>query len=291
VDHFVITTSIKVEQKDAFLRIEAYDRSSYGTHYLLNLSVTVLQQKSRQFCDNPQDMIDILRPALKSEQGCKSSASISGRVLTLRISLAVLGRNIEFDLQLSQEEAPSLEDRVGRLELQRGGNNSGDVFSQSHANIDIFHQGLGIVKARGGAARDSATTGVKYSSGLHYLEFRLLKCAHNQCMIGVQPDITVLKEYPGHPTIPTGKAIYGHNGHCYKDSISADYTLGEFGPGEFVGVLLNATVDPHTVTFFVNGRSGAALPLAHKAHYFVVCVYSVGDAVHLQPEYCYHRNA
>ena len=158
-----------------------------------------------------------------------------------------------------------------------------------HANLTVFHNGLAVVKHTGGNGHVSVSTGKPFTYGKHYFEVKIVRCASNHCMVGVQSSLSPLTPYPGTNPFATGKAIYGANGHCYRDNTSADYGLGGFGPGDYVGLLLD--MNEKKVTFYVNGRNGTAMDLQDPTgtYYFVINVYSVGDVVKLLPKYCRHE--
>ena len=158
-----------------------------------------------------------------------------------------------------------------------------------HANLTVFHNGLAAVKHTGGDGWVSVSTGKPFKYGKHYFEVKIVRCVGNCCMVGVQSSLPPLTPYPGANPFATGKAIYGNNGHCYRDNTNADYDIGVFGPGDYVGLLLD--MNEKKVTFFINGRNGAPMDLQDPTgtYYFVIGVYSVGDAVKLLPKYCRHE--
>ena len=156
-----------------------------------------------------------------------------------------------------------------------------------HANLTVFHNGLAVVKHTGGNGHVSVSTGKPFTYGKHYFEVKIVRCVSNYCMVGVQSTLQPLTPYAGANPFATGKSIYGANGHCYRDNTSADYGLGGFGPGDYVGLLLD--MDAKKVTFYINGRSGAPMDLVDHTYYFVINVHSVGDTVKLLPKYCRHE--
>ena len=155
-----------------------------------------------------------------------------------------------------------------------------------HANLTVFHNGLAVVKHTGGNGHVSVSTSEPFTYGKHYFEVKIVRCVNNACMVGVQSALQPLTPYAGANPFATGKSIYGNNGHCYRDNTNADYGLGGFGPGDYVGLLLD--MDAKKVTFYINGRSGAPMDLVDHTYYFVINVHSVGDTVKLLPKYCRH---
>ena len=199
----------------------------------------------------------------------------------------------EITLSLEMAEVPqTIERRLDHItSFINGCNWTKDRLSSQeehkHANLTVFHNGLAVCKHAGGNGHVSVSTGKPFTYGKHYFEVKIVRCANNYCMVGVQSSLAPLSPYPGANPFATGKAIYGANGHCYRDNTSADYGLGGFGPGDYVGLHLD--MDAKKVTFYINGRSGAAMDLADSTYYFVINVYSVGDTVKLLPKYCRHE--
>jgi len=160
--------------------------------------------------------------------------------------------------------------------------------SHCHPNIRVFLNGYGVTKVSGGAEHDSVSTGVPYSNGIHHFVIKIIKCANNYCMVGVQETLAALSPFPGHASIP-GVSLYGHNGFCYVGGSYPDYSLGGFGPGDYVGLTLNMRANPKTVTFSINGREGLPKTLTGATYYFIVNVHTAGDSVKLCNNYCYHK--
>ena len=158
-----------------------------------------------------------------------------------------------------------------------------------HANLTVFHNGLAVVKHTGGNGHVSVSTGKPFTYGKHYFEVKIIRCTSNACMVGVQSSLSPLTPYPGLNPFATGKAIYGNNGYCYRDNTNADYGLGGFGPGDYVGLLLD--MNEKKVTFFINGRKGAPMDLQDPTgtYYFMINVHTVGDCVEFLPQYCWHE--
>eukprot|EP01113_Clastostelium_recurvatum_P003153 TRINITY_DN1136_c2_g2_i1.p1 TRINITY_DN1136_c2_g2~~TRINITY_DN1136_c2_g2_i1.p1 ORF type:complete len:327 (-),score=28.37 TRINITY_DN1136_c2_g2_i1:260-1156(-) len=243
-------------------------------------------------CDTVDDMIGLMRTALEQAPGSIYTPTLvvhpADNTLALSIRANLGHRQRQFVINLQQVGIP-LEDRLDRMERLIG-TRTNDCFSGAaghhHANLRLFHDGLAMVKFQGGAEHDGASLVNEYRHGQHYIEFRVIKCHNNYCMIGVQESLAVLNTYPGHGANASGKAIYG-NSHCYESGTNADYGLGGFGPGDYVGVLLD--MNARQVTFYVNGRAGQAKTLTGPAYYIIANVHTVGDAVKLRPAYCWHR--
>jgi len=155
-------------------------------------------------------------------------------------------------------------------------------------NLQNYNNGLAMVKFQNGSAHDSFTTGIKYVKGVHFLMFRVIRSVSSYCMIGVQSELKELTPYPGHSSFPTGKALYGANGHVYADGSSSDYGLGGYQAGDYVGCLLD--MNKKCLVLSINGRAGKELPLADNGYYMVANVYYVGDSVEIMPQQCYHKS-
>jgi len=161
--------------------------------------------------------------------------------------------------------------------------------SHCHPNLRVFLNGYGVTKVSGGAEHNSVSTGLPYSNGIHHFVIKIIKCASNYCMVGVQETLAALQPYPGHASIPTGVSLYGSNGFCYAGGSKSVNSLGGFGPGDYVGITLNMRANPKTVTFSMNGKEGLPKTLTGATYYFIVNVYTAGDSVKLCSNYCYHK--
>jgi len=229
--------------------------------------------------------------ALKKEN--KTSLTIKNKSAAL-IDVALefesaSGRKFPFTISL-EKKSVALEEQFGAL-LKRMGPLAQcveDRFTTCHTDMKLFHGNLAVVKFQGGSGWIVATLGTLFTQGKHYLECKIIRALSNHVMIGVQESTTVFAPYPGASPLSTGKGFYGSNGHCYFDNSSSDYGLGTFGAGDYVGALLD--MDNKNISFTLNGREGATRPLAGNAYCFVVSVHSVGDAVEILPEFCYHRS-
>jgi hypothetical protein len=209
---------------------------------------------------------------------------------TLCQTVAHLAEGVGAALVLSGEQL-NVSERLDQV-LRVVGPRTNDLLADRHPTIDLFHGGLGAVVARPCGVHASVTTRVEFTAGQHYLEWRLLRCLNNYCMLGVaEYPLQVFTPYPGAGgPLTSGRSLYGANGHCYRDGANAPYGLGVFGPGEYVGVLLD--MDARTVAFSINGRLGDSLPLSGKGgHCFVATLYTQGDAIELLPQHCWHRYA
>lgn len=196
--------------------------------------------------------------------------------ITLSLELTEVPQTVESRLEhISSFISKWTKDRLSSLE------------NCKHAQLTVLHNGLAVVKHTGGNGHVSVSTGQPFTYGKHYFEVKIVRCVSNYCMVGVQSTLLPLTPYAGANPFATGKSIYGANGHCYRDNTSADYGLGGFGPGDYVGLRLD--MDAKKVTFSINGRNGASMDLVDDTYYFVVNVYSVGDTVKLLPKYCSHE--
>lgn len=186
---------------------------------------------------------------------------------------------------------PSVDDRIDMLACNMVPRTS-DAFSalpaHCHSDLQLFHDGLSVVKTVGGSDSASVVTGARYESGQHYVECRVIKRAGGDVLVGVQESGTTSGEscYPGDDAHATGRSICS-DGTIIHDNTSTPSELGLFGPGDYVGVLLD--MDAKTVTFTVNGRKSPTMPVVGAAYYIVVTIDSVGDAVELMPQYCWHK--
>ena len=278
---------LTLREKENILGISCIHQA---TEYTYKLSVT-----SQSFglaggiCDTPTELHESLIKALQKEPKWGISLERKGGdVLQLKLSFQLLAtKTLSVNFELKKEE-PGLGERLDKL-INRMGPYAQcieDKLVKCHNTIELFHGGWAMVKVKDTKSHDSASSGVAFTTGKHYLECRIIRCTSNLCMIGVQDSLDNWTGHPGHASHSSGKALYGNNGHCYHDDTNDDYGLGVFGPGDYVGVLLD--MDARAVCWTVNGRKGATRPLIGKAYCIAVNLYSVGDALEILPEYSYH---
>jgi len=263
----------------------------HPTTYKLEVPGEKVTATTHHLCQTVAHLAEGVGAALRQANGWSAAVAVDPQRQQVRVTVRhALGfRDVEFELVLSGEQL-NVSERLDQV-LRVVGPRANDLLADRHPTIDLFHGGLGAVVARPCGVHASVTTGVEFTAGQHYLEWRLLRCVNNYCMLGVaEYPLQVFTPYPGCGALASGRCLYGHNGHCYRDGTSAPYGLGVFGPGEYVGVLLD--MDARTVAFSINGRLGDSLPLAGKGgHCFVANLYTQGDAIELLPQHCWHRYA
>lgn len=263
----------------------------HPTTYKLDVPGEKVAATTHTLCQTVAHLAEGVGAALRQTNGWTAAVTVDAKRQQVRVTVRhALGfRDVEFELVLSGEQL-NVSERLDQV-LRVVGPRTNDLLADRHPNIDQFHGGLGAVVARPCGLHASVTTGVEFTAGQHYLEWRLLRCLNNACMLGVaEYPLQVFTPYPGSAALTSGRSLYGHNGHLYRDGANAPYGLGVFGPGEYVGVLLD--MDARTVAFSINGRLGDSLPLSGKGgHCFVATLYTQGDAIELLPQHCWHRYA
>jgi len=300
--------TVLVVENNSLLRIEASNITT-GKSYLRDVPGSKIFEETKYQVQKPSDLQKFIELAVKGVQSnlsaslhlnsdpqksledAKTKPKPDSLVLRLSHQPPFSGSPIEFDLALEplQISVDQRIDQLARLIEHR----THDKFSDSPGHINpglmLSHNGRVVVKKKDAPQNQhsSATTGCSFQRGRHYIEVKLIRCANNHCMVGVQSHLGPLTPFPGHSIFPTGKSFYGHNGHIYSGGTNANYNMGGFGPGDYIGVLLD--MDRKKVTFFINGQSGEELALEEESYHFIVNVYSNFDAVKILPRYCWHK--
>lgn len=254
-------------------------------------SARVLQgalKLAAQNADNRALTLEVVRPGPEAVQTDDEGHSPA---FFLRISYRhteLSGEVRSFDLQLPGKHT-DLSDRVESLSralVHRKASYS-DRFTEAHADMRIFLNGLGVGIFRNSGVHRSARVGEVITSGTHTYAFRIIRCVNSFCMIGLLPaDVSDLTTYPGSSSLPRGLSLYGHDGSIYHSGAYEGYGLGGFGPGDYV--FIKVDLRARTVTWSINAKEGAARSLTGTSYYVVANLYSDGDAIEIIPEYCTH---
>eukprot|EP01103_Thecamoeba_quadrilineata_P013817 TRINITY_DN394_c0_g2_i1.p1 TRINITY_DN394_c0_g2~~TRINITY_DN394_c0_g2_i1.p1 ORF type:complete len:316 (+),score=44.21 TRINITY_DN394_c0_g2_i1:118-1065(+) len=290
---------------DEALQIKVYHQTSQGSKIWFGCEIPiakVVEETNRQ-AHSPAELKNYIVLAIKKTGGFNidlepvTLQDDSGKTTTKEVLLK-LSHQPQYALKpqefvLKLEPIPhSVEHRLDIIEKVVDINTDdrfSDVPSEIHTGLATFNDRRMIVKKKDAPPTQhlSASTGVSFSSGRHFMVFRILRCANNYCLVGVQHQLGVLTPYPGHATFPTGKALNGNNGLLYANSTHNNYNIGGFGVGDYVGVLLD--MDRKKLSFTINGIKGDEVDVSESSYYFIVTVYSNYDAVKIVPRYCWHN--
>jgi len=302
---FLFDVAVRAVDGVDVLAIEAKreDEGVNGTTFRTAMRPDAIATITEHICTNAAHLDDALRCAFNGTDGWSAGvravdphADVSvnaSRCLCVDVRYAFAFRKGGFTVSLSPIDA-TVVDRIDALARAVPGRSS-DVFSERpdhcHPDLVVFHRGLAVVKARNGSDDDSGasvTTGASYDSGRHYIECRVIRCARDAYfMLGVQEGpVADGSGYPGDEAHRTGKGLHG-DGTLHAGREDTDYGLGEFGPGDYVGVLLD--MDAKSVAFSVNGRQGRAMSLSGGAYHIVANLEGLGSAAELVPEFCWHE--